>query len=379
LPQLEKHVGSWCERLSRTPDRVAWFICRAATNLATIHSFWHIRRVKRWIVAVTIAIAVAIGVAAFFLLRMKPAMNAPLPNPNGHDDFAAAAQWIVPWNGDLLNGLSTEEIRAVLDQNAKALELIREGLKKESAVPLQNDQNLINSRLVTLKANKEIASLLAAEGIVHLATGRTNDAARAFAEAVVFGHAASRRGLLIDDLVGIASQSIGLHRLVPISSSISPEVRRQIINQLIDLDRKREPAATIIERDRVWSRATYGVRALWAQLATRGSLRAMDERFARNHAESVAALRLTVAELAVRGYEASLGRPPATLSDLVPEWLSQIPLDPFGNGTLIYRPLTNSFLLYSVGPDGKDDRGTPSRKRGEKAGYDLLPPPSRSH
>jgi hypothetical protein len=83
-------------------------------------------------------------------------------------------------------------------------------------------------------------------------------------------------------------------------------------------------------------------------------------------------LRLVLTELAIRGYQAKNGKPPGALAELVPAWLPAVPLDPFSNRPLVYRVTTNGFLLYSVGPDGKDDQGTPLKQGGVETG-DLLP------
>ena len=60
------------------------------------------------------------------------------------------------------------------------------------------------------------------------------------------------------------------------------------------------------------------------------------------------------------------------LAELVPAWLPAVPLDPFSNRPLVYRITTNSFLLYSVGPDGKDDQGT-SLKAGRNRDRRFIP------
>lgn len=51
------------------------------------------------------------------------------------------------------------------------------------------------------------------------------------------------------------------------------------------------------------------------------------------------------------------GRYPKKLETLVPEYVPQIPKDIFSGKQLIYQPTRNSFLLYSVGLNGKDDQG----------------------
>lgn len=51
------------------------------------------------------------------------------------------------------------------------------------------------------------------------------------------------------------------------------------------------------------------------------------------------------------------GRYPDDLTQLVPDFLEQVPEDPFGMGPLIYLPEENGFAVYSVGENGVDDGG----------------------
>ncbi|MCC7146151.1 MAG: hypothetical protein IT443_06865 [Phycisphaeraceae bacterium] len=51
---------------------------------------------------------------------------------------------------------------------------------------------------------------------------------------------------------------------------------------------------------------------------------------------------------------------PATLDQLVPDYLAQVPLDAFADNpqaTLKYRQFDDGYVVYSVGDDGKDDGG----------------------
>jgi hypothetical protein len=69
---------------------------------------------------------------------------------------------------------------------------------------------------------------------------------------------------------------------------------------------------------------------------------------------------LLMTSLALRAFQAEHGQFPAQLSQLAPSYLKQIPTDPFGGGEpLHYRKSGNSYILYSVGPDSKDDGGKP--------------------
>ena len=72
---------------------------------------------------------------------------------------------------------------------------------------------------------------------------------------------------------------------------------------------------------------------------------------------------LLMTMLALRAYKLDhSGTYPQTLGDLAPRYLSAVPLDPFATSApLQYRAISGSkaYLLYSVGPDGIDNGGTP--------------------
>jgi hypothetical protein len=69
---------------------------------------------------------------------------------------------------------------------------------------------------------------------------------------------------------------------------------------------------------------------------------------------------LLATQFALHAYKAEHGAYPAALSDLVPNYLSHLPEDPFSNHQpLIYRRTADKYLLYSIGPDAKDNGGTP--------------------
>jgi hypothetical protein len=68
--------------------------------------------------------------------------------------------------------------------------------------------------------------------------------------------------------------------------------------------------------------------------------------------------------IAIEQYRADRGSPPATLDELVPAYLPRLPVDPYAaDGKFRYRVLgtpdaqKRTYLVYSVGLDGKDDNG----------------------
>src|SRR5438132_7937892 len=64
-------------------------------------------------------------------------------------------------------------------------------------------------------------------------------------------------------------------------------------------------------------------------------------------------------KLALRCYQEERGKAPAKLADTAPNYLKQLPVDPFSNRPFIYRTRETNWVLYSVGPDRKDHGGTP--------------------
>jgi type II secretory pathway pseudopilin PulG len=69
---------------------------------------------------------------------------------------------------------------------------------------------------------------------------------------------------------------------------------------------------------------------------------------------------LLLLTLALHAYRLEHGRYPASLTELTPAYLKRLPDDPFAvQGTFKYLAKGKNYVLYSVGPDGKDDGGTP--------------------
>ncbi len=84
-----------------------------------------------------------------------------------------------------------------------------------------------------------------------------------------------------------------------------------------------------------------------------------------------ALLRCFYVAFAVERFRKSHGRWPDSLAALVPEFLGELPTDPYNGDPLKYRRLKDGVVIYSVGPDGKDDGGKLDRQKLTTPGTDL--------
>ncbi|MDB6064326.1 MAG: hypothetical protein JWR26_534 [Pedosphaera sp.] len=77
-----------------------------------------------------------------------------------------------------------------------------------------------------------------------------------------------------------------------------------------------------------------------------------------HEAHDLACLYMTQTALAIERYRlATQDRIPDKLDDLVPSLLPSVPADPFDGKPLRFKKLPKGYMVYSIGPDRKDDDG----------------------
>ena len=90
--------------------------------------------------------------------------------------------------------------------------------------------------------------------------------------------------------------------------------------------------------------------------------------------ECIARLRLATTGLAVEQFRNQKGRLPEKLEELAPEFITELPEDPFTGSELLYHPLSKGYVIYSVGRDLIDDGGKEepdSTKERTQSTYDI--------
>jgi hypothetical protein len=309
-----------------------------------------LRRSAR-LAAVVLSLLILLPPAATLCVLAAPRPRVPeivLPDPNGYDDLLKA--------GEALAGLDVPGGPMSLQE---ALDTARTGLDRECVVP--PEYSMSDSDVRTFMALRALARAFLGEGQVAEMNGRPADAVRSYLDLFRLGQAGTRGGLPIHWLVGRAIDDIGLDALIGLRKMLTPHECGELIDTLQTLDANREPVEDVLARKQIWLQIALDwkeqlMRWLSMIAGTDSDLRPiLQEGANRNQAK----LRLLICGLALRSYCLEKGQPAEKLADLVPDYLSEMPQDPYSGKPLVYRREATGYVLYSVGSDGQDDGGQP--------------------
>jgi len=265
------------------------------------------------------------------LLPMKS-----MPNPNGYDDLVKAGQ-MASTNSGNDDPTSHQQLLETTLANAKALELARAGLNKECRVPLQFSETYIGAHLSVLADIKRLAKAFLVEGKLAEIESRPNDAAKSYLDAMRLGVESARGGVLIDQLVGTACEALGTRNLQKLAGTLDGKTSHDAAEVLERLDTDRQTWNEVMRQENDWARRTFSsVRYEFARLMTRKSLEQSLQRAKQKfHAQQLKTRQLMI-ELAARAYALDKGRPPASLADLLPDYLKAVPQDPLTGKDMSY-------------------------------------------
>jgi hypothetical protein len=98
---------------------------------------------------------------------------------------------------------------------------------------------------------------------------------------------------------------------------------------------------------------TQGAQPAFLDLGLAGAF----DKVVRSFKRSKAHLRAAAAAVAAERFRLDKGRWPRALTELTPNWIGKVPLDPFTGQALLYRALPDGVVIYSVGEDLKDHGG----------------------
>jgi hypothetical protein len=231
--------------------------------------------------------------------------------------------------------MDPQQLEGFVATNAAALQVGRAGLSNSCRVPLEFSETYMSSHLNQLAAIKRLALGLAAEGRLAEMAGHPNDAAKSYLDAMRLGNEAARGGVMIDQLVGTASEAIGSAGLQHLAGQLDASTCRQTAAALENLDSHRQSWSEVMQQENDWSHRTFpGLRNELVRLMSRKMLIPAEQRAGTKFENRVLKERQLTVDLAARAYQLEKGKPPAGAADLVPDYLKAVPLDPVSGKNL---------------------------------------------
>jgi hypothetical protein len=280
-------------------------------------------KILKYVVLAVIAANLAI-VAIVFEGGSTPPPR-PMPNPNGYDDFVKAAQMIGPASSYDYSKMSQDELSSFASSNAAALKLVHDGLKLECRVPpdylpslhLTIAQSILRGQIYRL------GFYLCGEGRLAALEGNTNDAAVKYLDAIRFSQESSRGGL---------GKTIPFEReastnLQGTTAGLNGSQCREIARALETVDAKEEPVQDCVKRTEKFIRSTANMRDR-IYLIFEDKYAGQRNYFITQFQANVVNKRKMMIDFAARAYELEKGKPPQSVSELVPDYLTAVPKDP---------------------------------------------------
>ena len=288
------------------------------------------------IVILVLAIPVVIFIGSIFYNAAKEPPLPPLPADNGYDDLMKSAQMLAP-NVGTYNSSNLDELQAVVAADAGALQMARAGLQKQCQVPL--DYNPTNDIMPRLEGIKFLGCGFAAEGDLEKIEGHPDQAAKSYLDIIHLANESSRGGAFIHELVGIAVEHIGTDALQKLLPQLDAETCRQTAATLETYDAQRQPWGEVLADEHAWSRRAYPiVHYDMVTMMQSSELKKIDQKAERRFEEQQARTRKLIIDLAARAYKLDEGHSPASVTDLVTNYLSAIPIDPATGTSMVYLP-----------------------------------------
>jgi hypothetical protein len=164
-------------------------------------------------------------------------------------------------------------------------------------------------------------------------------AVKSYLDTMDLGIKSAHGGVLIDQLVGIAIEANGRLLLEKNVDLLDAKTCRETAAAMEELDAQRQTWPEVVQQEQAWSRRTFpGLRDQFAAMLMANSLKKNFDQAGQKFAAQQLKTRQLIIRLAARAYELDKGKPPASLSDLGPEYLKALPQDPVTGTDVVYPP-----------------------------------------
>ncbi len=326
---------------------------------------------KVWLLP-TLALTVIAGSWLVFRLMFPPFAPPVLPVPNGYDDLLRAAKMLAPRTG-FYDEMDKEELTAIVQQNEPAINLAREALQKECMVTVDwsADKTGLETHLENSSSLRSLGRAFAAAARHAKSSGVMDEAVQCGLDTIELAQAAAPGGLAIDRMLAGGVHYTAMYSLREQVEQLSRDDCLRLQKKLQASPLQFDEISELIRRDIAFTRHTHGrLQTMMMMGAIRAQSQQTIDAMLRADKQHAVLNTILQAHLALRAFQLDNNRLPEKLDELLPEYLDKMPQDSFADEPLIYRPQSDGYLLYSVGPDGVDDNGA-EQQSGSQNG-DLL-------
>jgi len=320
-----------------------------------------------------------------------------MPNPNAYDFYVRAGKALYdledinPARPPASKQQQLAQWQRAVRSNQKTLQLVRQGLQYEYRELPERSFWANAERMAQFSRFRNLCQLLQIQGDL----GSSAQVADSYLDIVKIGSDMAQGGPTTSAELGYAIEPMGQHRLwrclpqlnrdelahaegrlesisrVSLTKTLQDEMWFVVASLQERIPPSADPAVptdqlkqyvTYVEALSAQARMPYGTHAALPPVPTDPSLKGIAPDF--NHLRFLSARCQTqnvllLTAMALRAYFLDHKAYPDNLNALVPQYLPAIPTDPFGTGPLRYRQSGSSYVLYSIGPDGRDDGGAP--------------------
>jgi len=301
-------------------------------------------------------------VLGLYLFWFELTREAPPKGRNAFFDLLAAGKEL-PGDGlSFTPEMTVEEAREFCDRWTPIVQKARAALAQDWRVPSEClTEPDIRKVLEFLEPIQRVAYAILVEAELAEAEGRTADAVRLYAELLRLGQAGARSGgshLIRYFVLGANVEVTALYALHGLRGTLTRDECREAIEALQRSIAELESLEDTYMVDFTWASAPFYWRErlmpLFVTMTHYENHDLGDPRGA--FKEHATLLALAVTELALEQYRLEHGRYPQRLSDLRC-CLGVVPADPYRQDDFVYYVREDKAVLYSVGPDGRDDGG----------------------
>jgi len=250
-----------------------------------------------------------------------------VPDPNGYVTVLEVAHRIQGPEGDIAD-VSADKVREFATTQREALDQVRIAVRGPSGVVLEADPKWPERQLTELTQLKRLAVLVGLRSKAELLEGRTNAAARAWVDMILVGQTIARGGRKLEALSGMAVEKVATASLRSMIPMLEASSCRSLAQELERAEESRDTAERILETERNWSLAAFGLVAKVGERVGAGSQVQARKQFLTRYRETERDTRRLILALAARSVSLSTGQTVGAPSDLVPGVLKAVPVDP---------------------------------------------------